>query len=180
MRAILLSCKIGGNMYIKKWLTKDMLSGVGFLLFSVWWQWGASFIVVRKFDTGLSAAYMPKLLGYLLTVLAACLIGQAVKEVLDGKTEEADKVNTNHLVTFGLLACLTAYCLLFKAVGFIICTVLFLFTTMSWLCDPKEGKKKDMVYFLKMLGISVVITALLYIIFCIGFKISFPGGILNF
>lgn len=159
---------------MKKWLTKDVCSAVGLVLFSLWWLWGASQIKIQSFDNGMAADYMPKLLGWLLLALSIVLLVQGFIKAMRaevGSSEES--VPKNHLIMLGLLACLVVYCFAFKAVGFIICTTLFLFCTTSWLNTPKSGKKNP-VFFVKQFIISGIITALFYIIFAVGFEISLP------
>ena len=158
---------------MKKWLTKDVCSAIFLLLFSVWWLWGASAIKVQSFDNGLAADYMPKLLGWLLVVLSVVQLVLGLLKALKGEVRESDPVPKNHLVMLGLLAALVAYCFAFKPLGFIVCTTLFLFGTTSWLNDPKAGKK-DVIFFVKQLVISMVITAMLYLIFGGGVEISLP------
>ena len=159
---------------MKKWLTKDTCSGIVLLAFSVWWLWGANQINVREMDNGLAADYMPKLLGYVLLVLSAILLATSLLKTYRGCHAEEGKSPYRHWKAFGLLAGLALYCLFMDKLGFVICTVLFLFGTMSALCDPKEGKKKDLKFLAKYLIIAAILTAVIYAIFVVAFKITLP------
>ena len=159
---------------MRKWLTKDVCSASFLLLLGIWWEWGATQIVVREIDNGMSADFMPKLLGYVLLALAAALLIQSLLKVHRGQAGEEEPVKMNHLVALGLLAGLFVYCTLLNKLGFIICTTLFLLGTMPFLCKPKEGKKRDAVHFLKYAVLAVVIAVLLYLVFAKAFEIGLP------
>ena len=163
-------------MKMKKWLTKDVLCSVSLIVFSLWWEWAATLIPERDFDNGLSARYMPILLGFCLLALALIYLVQSLlkaKKAKDnGKSEGV--ANKNHLIAIGLVASLALYSVLFKPLGFIISTFLFLFGSMSYLCRPKDKGKLTPRYFIKYFLFSAVITGILYAVFGIGFKISLP------
>lgn len=158
---------------MKKWLTKDICSAVCLLLFSLWWQWGAAQIKIQSFDNGMPANYLPKLLGWVLFVLSAVLLIQSIRKVLKGEVPQKDSVSKNHVVMLGLLAALLIYSFALSVLGFVICTILFLFGTTSFLSSPKQGKR-DAAFYGKHFVISCLVTAALYLIFVVGFKISLP------
>lgn len=163
----------------KKWLTKDVLCAIALIMFSLWWEWAATLIPEREFDNGLSARYMPKLLGFCLLALSLIYLAQALFKARaalseSSETKASESVKKSHLITLGLVVSLTLYCLLFKPLGFIISTFLFLFGSMSYLCRPQDGSKISLPYLLKYFLFSVVITAILYSVFGVGFKISLP------
>lgn len=162
---------------MKKWMTKDVISSVVLLLFGVWWKWGAGLIAARDFDNGLSADYMPKLLGYCLLVLSAILLVQSLIKAYrqSEATDDKQQIKKNPWIAVGLLASLFAYCFIFKIVGFVISTFLFLFGSMSYLCRPTgENQKVSVRYFVKYCLIAGILTGILYLVFGIGFKINLP------
>ena len=158
---------------MKKWLTKDTCSAAFLLLFSLWWQWGAAQIKIQDFDNGMPANYMPQLLGWVLFVLSAISLIQSVRKISKGENPKKDSVSKNHKIMLGLLAALLVYSLAMGTLGFVVCTILFLFGTTSYLNAPKQGKR-DAAFFVRHVVISCLVTAAFYLIFVVGFEISLP------
>ena len=69
------------------------------------------------------------------------------------------------------------YVFLLKPVGFIICTLFYLFGQIIVLAPDTHRTKKDLIMYLI---IDVVFTLVVYFLFRMGFKIVLPAGILPF
>lgn len=124
----------------------------------------------REHDLG--AAFLPQLALWLILALSALKIVVALIE--NDRTETTSRFGGN--VPRGLLTILLvgAYCFLYKPVGFILDTAVYLFLQIT-LVTPKEKNK-----LWKNALIAVLTTVIAYLIFSIGFAIRFPKGVISF
>lgn len=119
--------------------------------------------------------FMPTVVGTLILVLSVILLVQAVQELRKNPDKEVGKDESDYKrVLFSLILALL-YVFLLKPVGFIICTLVYLFCQIYVLAPDSHRTKKDMIMYLI---IDVVFTLIVYYLFRIGFKIVLPAGIL--
>ena len=147
--------------------------------FGVFTVYGAYRIPSRA-SLGLGADYLPKIVGYLLLFLSLCflikgLLIRSPKKATD-QTEKAEKTefDIKPVIKFSAtILFLIIYVLLFKKVGFIIMTALYIFA-QSLLMVPSEKRN---ILLSAVLGI--VTSILLYLIFSKGLNMLLPNGILK-
>ncbi len=151
---------------------KDIISSVVLIAISI-----AGLFLCRDIDKpfrdyDLGAAFVPQLTLWLILGVSVLKIVVAVIENSQKNAESRFGGN----VPRGLLTILLvgAYCFLYKPVGFILHTAVYLFLQIT-VVTPKEKNK-----LWKNALIAVLTTAIAYLIFSIGFSIRFPKGILSF
>lgn len=159
-------------MFIKKY--GDIIVGIFFALLGI-----ALIIAARMLpkstvmDIGLD--FMPTVVGTLMVILSVILLVQSVRELQKNpdKVYEPDDSDYKRVLLSLILALL--YVFLLKPVGFIICTLFYLFGQIYVLAPDTHRTKKDLIMYLI---IDVVFTLVVYFLFRIGFKIVLPAGIL--
>ncbi|MCR5810339.1 MAG: tripartite tricarboxylate transporter TctB family protein [Lachnospiraceae bacterium] len=121
--------------------------------------------------------FMPTVVGTLILVLAVILLVQSYRELKKNpdKVYEKDESDYKRVLMSLILALL--YVFLLKPVGFIVCTLVYLFGQIMVLAPDTRRTKKDMITYLI---INVVFTLVVYYLFRMGFKIILPAGILKF
>jgi hypothetical protein len=141
----------------------DLWGGIGLLLF-------AAFYFERSFaiSTGLASdrlgpTFFPRVLAIVLALLAAILIGRA----LSGRSDPAplSKVRTTRL--FAILLVTVAWGLLLPRAGFLLITP-FLLGMVMWTMELRGWRG--------LIGVSVGMTLLLYLVFVRGLKVLLPMG----
>ena len=135
---------------------------------------GASKIEVGS-SLGRGAEFLPKVVGWIFLLLALLFLIKGLlsaKEDLKEKTEkEYDK---DSLLRFlGTIVLFVLYVLLFKSVGFIIMTAVFIFCQILLMAAPEDRK------ILPALAISIIVPIILYIIFGRLLHMAIPDGILS-
>lgn len=118
---------------------------------------------------------MPTVVGTLILVLSIILLVQAVQELRKNPDKEVGKDESDYKRVLLSLILALLYVFLLKPIGFIICTLVYLFCQIFVLAPDSHRTKKDMIMYLI---IDVVFTLIVYFLFRIGFKIVLPAGIL--
>jgi uncharacterized membrane protein YidH (DUF202 family) len=164
------------GMSFKKF--KDLILGLVMLAFSGFYYFYATQIKTRpKLTPSYSnAQIIPKLLGLLLAALSLILIVQGIRHLRDkSQSEKKEKAEKNDVaavaLTFGLIIAYTI--LLANGLGFILSTIIYLFSQMLVL-SPKE-KRKPLLFAV----IAVVFTFLVFIAFRIGLQQILPRGLIE-
>lgn len=114
--------------------------------------------------------YMPKLLFLCLFVLSGFKLFYALKEDRTAQPISIDKHKM--MIGVGTIVLIGAYCFLFRPLGFVIVTFLYLIGQMALFCPGK--KKWGLILLLACLA-----TAAAYLIFAVGFHLLLPLGPLN-
>ena len=159
-------------MFIKKY--GDIIVGIFYAVLGI-----ALIISARMLPKSqvmeLGPDFMPTVVGVLILVLSVILLVQAVLELKKNpdKEYEPDKSDYKRVALSLILALL--YVFLLKPVGFIVCTLVYLFGQIYVLAPDTHRTKKDLILYLI---IDVVFTVIVYYLFRFGFKIVLPAGIL--
>lgn len=162
----------GNHMFIKKY--GDIIVGIVYAVLGL-----ALIIAARMLPKSqvmdIGPDFMPTVVGTLILVLSVILLVQAVQELRKNPDKEVGKDESDYKRVLLSLILALLYVFLLKPVGFIICTLVYLFCQIYVLAPDSHRTKKDMIMYLI---IDVVFTLIVYYLFRIGFKIVLPAGIL--
>jgi hypothetical protein len=162
----------GNHMFIKKY--GDIIVGIVYAVLGL-----ALIIAARMLPKSqvmdIGPDFMPTVVGTLILVLSIILLVQAVQELRKNPDKEVGKDESDYKRVLLSLILALLYVFLLKPVGFIICTLVYLFCQIYVLAPDSHRTKKDMIMYLI---IDVVFTLIVYYLFRIGFKIVLPAGIL--
>ena len=162
----------GNHMFIKKY--GDIIVGIVYAVLGL-----ALIIAARMLPKSqvmdIGPDFMPTVLGTLILVLSIILLLQAVQELRKNPDKEVGKDESDYKRVLLSLILALLYVFLLKPIGFIICTLVYLFCQIYVLAPDSHRTKKDMIMYLI---IDVVFTLIVYYLFRIGFKIVLPAGIL--
>jgi putative tricarboxylic transport membrane protein len=145
--------------YIKN---RDLTIGIVLLVFSVWVYFTAQKIPVGKIS-GMPPTFFPSFLAIVLGLLSIMLITKAIKEVVAGAEQEYEKQDLKRVLL--IILALSLYIVLFKHIGFILLTILYL-TAMMLLLNAGR--------LIKIIPISIIITFSVYYIFGTLFRVPLP------
>lgn len=159
-------------MFIKKY--GDIIVGIAYAVLGI-----ALIIAARMLPKSqvmdIGPDFMPTVVGTLILVLSVILLVQSVSELKKNPDKEYGKDESDYKRVLLSLILALLYVFLLKPVGFIICTLVYLFCQIYVLAPDSHRTKKDMIMYLI---IDVVFTLIVYYLFRIGFKIVLPAGIL--
>lgn len=162
----------GNHMFIKKY--GDIIVGIVYAVLGL-----ALIIAARMLPKSqvmdIGPDFMPTVVGALILVLSVILLVQAVQELRKNPDKEVGKDESDYKRVLLSLILALLYVFLLKPIGFIICTLVYLFCQIYVLAPDSHRTKKDMIMYLI---IDVVFTLIVYYLFRIGFKIVLPAGIL--
>lgn len=162
----------GNHMFIKKY--GDIIVGIVYVVLGI-----ALIIAARMLPKSqvmdIGPDFMPTVVGTLILVLSIILLVQAVQELRKNPDKEVGKDESDYKRVLLSLILALLYVFLLKPIGFIICTLVYLFCQIYVLAPDSHRTKKDMIMYLI---IDVVFTLIVYYLFRIGFKIVLPAGIL--
>lgn len=162
----------GNHMFIKKY--GDIIVGIVYAVLGL-----ALIIAARMLPKSqvmeIGPDFMPTVVGTLILVLSIILLVQAVQELRKNPDKEVGKDESDYKRVLLSLILALLYVFLLKPIGFIICTLVYLFCQIYVLAPDSHRTKKDMIMYLI---IDVVFTLIVYYLFRIGFKIVLPAGIL--
>lgn len=140
----------------------------------------ASFSIKKLFISRIGAAFVPQLAAIILLTLSVLLIIQTLLKKEDPAeestvrrepmTKERKQVRFSVLSTIGLLI---VYAAVLQYLGFILSTILYLFTQMIVLAGDKKRNYVTLVI------ISVVASTGIYALFVYGLELMLPAGILG-
>lgn len=158
---------------------KDLILGVVMLLFSGFYLYFAKQIKTRPKLTPsyASAQIVPTLLGILLAVLSVIMIVQSVLKLKKGgmtSDEDTPASDKSGMISVALtFAVMIIYTLVLPVLGFCLSTFVYLLLQILILA-PKE--KRNIKLFVL---ISVVFTAVVFVVFRIGLQQLLPRGIIE-
>ena len=162
----------GNHMFIKEY--GDIIVGIVYAVLGL-----ALIIAARMLPKSqvmdIGPDFMPTVVGTLILVLSIILLVQAVQELRKNPDKEVGKDESDYKRVLLSLILALLYVFLLKPIGFIICTLVYLFCQIYVLAPDSHRTKKDMIMYLI---IDVVFTLIVYYLFRIGFKIVLPAGIL--
>ena len=158
---------------------KDLILGVVMLLFSGFYLYFAQQIKTRPKLTPsyASAQIVPVLLGTLLAALSVIMIVQSVLKLRKGgmaSDEDTPASDKSGMISVALtFAVMIGYTLVLPVLGFCLSTFVYLILQILILA-PKE--KRNIKLFVL---ISVVFTAVVFVVFRIGLQQLLPRGIIE-
>jgi uncharacterized membrane protein len=151
---------------------RDVTGALVFLIFGVF-LFAISFSVKAVIANDVGPAFMPKVVAVaiMLVSISKLFITLRNNEVSykEKRTSEDDKLGS--LMT---ILNLGAYVLLFKPLGFIVSSILFLVIQMCILSDKTTFKP------IKFVVISTISTIAIYLLFVYAFHLMLPAGLLDF
>ena len=121
--------------------------------------------------------FMPTVIGIIILVLAGALLFLSIKNFkMHCKELEASgyKDTSDYKRVILSILLVLVYVLTLKSIGFIVCTLVYLFLQMVVLAPDDQRTKKDL---LTLLVIDVIFTFIVFFLFRYGFKIVLPAGI---
>ncbi len=136
----------------------------------------ASSFHIRDVSEGVSASVVPRLCAVILMILGLLLGGSPFlkKGGCPGETEgEKGPPEVKSVGTVSILAVFIVYAAALKGAGYLIATPVFMFLLMMILCPAQERRPG------RFLLISVLVTAVIYGVFVLGFQVQLPAGILK-
>ncbi|MHB8132406.1 MAG: tripartite tricarboxylate transporter TctB family protein [Mobilitalea sp.] len=148
---------------MNKWLhNRNLVSGIILFLFSIWYYVNAQ-ALPQQSEGGLAPSYFPSFLALILAILSLYVVVDSLIRISRNKKENEEQYEKkDHKTVAILILFLIVYIILFKYLGFIITTILYLTAAMSML---KAGK------LIKLVPIAVIITLSIYFVFSKGFHI---------
>lgn len=149
---------------------KNFLAGVLFFFVSLGYLFGA-YSIETKGIVAIESDFMPKIYGYILMVTSLILIVTSWKRLssLEGKELKSDSDIKRVLAVLFLIL---FYILCIEWLGFIFCSIPFLFF-LSLLLTPDYVEKKYWVYVL----FSVLLPIIAYFGFSYYLNLTMPSGI---
>lgn len=161
-------------MFIKKY--GDIIVGIVYAALGIALI-AAARVLPRSQVMEIGPDFMPTVVGVLILALSIILLVQAVRERRKnpGRAYEKDDSDYRRVITSLILVLL--YVFLLRPVGFIVCTLVYLFCQIYVLAPESSRTRKDVITYLV---IDVIFTLIVYYLFRIGFKIILPTGILTF
>jgi len=146
--------------------TKNCVTSVVLVLFSI-----AGYFYCRANtlpnEGEIGSMYMPKLLFLCLLVLSVLKFFNALK---DDPTKREVAIDRKKMATgVGTIVLIGLYCILFRTLGFVIMTFVYLTGQMALFCP---GKKRWGL----ILSIALLTTAATYLIFAVAFNLMLPLG----
>ena len=146
---------------MKKTIFIDMLTGIGLMLLSAYWFIEAT--KMRKVELGIGPGSYPKFIAFVLFFLALLLLLQSV---IKGIPKPEGNMNRKAaLRVFIFISVTFVYVQAMKTLGFILLTPVYLYFS-CWFFQYRKKIAAALA--------SVVITAVIYIVFSILFYIPLP------
>ena len=121
--------------------------------------------------------FMPTVAGTLILVLSVILLVQAVRGLRKNPDGAYERDESDYRRVILSLILILLYVFLLKPVGFILCTLVYLFCQIYVLAPDSSRTRKDIPVYLIT---DVIFTLIVYYLFRLGFKIVLPTGILPF
>lgn len=136
-----------------------------------------------KINYDIGSGGFPKLLTIIIAVLLLMRIALSVMRILhkkkSGVEEESTSVqfDTKNLICgAGTITLLGVYTFLFKSVGFIVTSIVYLFLQQLLFAPPERDHKS---YLLTITAVSVILPVVVYFVFVYGLHVMLPKGILR-
>lgn len=154
---------------------KETLIGVGMILFGVFYLL-STLTIKRVPNVTIGAEFIPRIYGYATIILGVIQVAISYPRERDrkGKIDEIKEETDGKNVFLAFLTILI-YVLIMKPIGFIISSILFLFT-MCTIITPAYKKRNYIGYLI----FAVVLSLIAYYIFKKVMFLALPEGILGF
>jgi putative tricarboxylic transport membrane protein len=148
---------------------RDTIAATIFLAFGIF-MFANSMGIMPIIPNEVGSGYVPRFVSAVIFIMAAALLVLTLLGKKMGATEKTDEDIKGGIFTVLALA---AYVTLFEPLGFLLATALYLFAQITILSNEKNRR------FVLFGIISVVVPAVIYILFKALFHMPFPTGILG-
>lgn len=151
---------------------KNFISGSVIFIVSLLMMIHSFSIRLTNIDKIVGSRLFPQIILALLMIFSLWLIAGEVRQQRKGIVGDADEGGERAvLLKVGLVfLALAVYIILLGSAGFLIGTILYLFSQM-YLLEAREGR-----HYLQYAVLSVIVTAAIYLIFTKGFHLVLPRG----
>lgn len=153
---------------------KDLVASIFFLILA-----GLLFINAGKYPVKadgsivLNPGFYPQLLAVVLGILSLILLFSSLKKGSDTNPKQKIWQNRKAVFLFAVtLSLLILYPFILNFIGFATASFIFLFSLITVLTENAKSR------ILSILGISLGLTVLMYLVFKVFLHIPFPSGIL--
>ena len=164
---------------MKKQEKTDLLSALLAIVFGGFVYFMSGSIVVKAKGGDIGSQFLPRLIAGLMILLGVLLlIGtlRKIKASAGTQTQEESKEDKSFIPALLSFVNLIVYVLIFKPVGFLVSTVIYLTVQMIIMSpDHKPGVKKLGFW----VALAVIVAVAIYFIFTKGFSLPLPSGILG-
>ncbi len=151
----------------------DIIAGIVFFAFAGLLYIASGFMPTRTGGiAALNTGFYPRILAILLAVLSVLMVIEALRTQNTMKVQSWWNSRTAFLMFLVTLVMLILYVFIMKTLGFATASFVFI-TSLMWMLTDKQGRKPVLI-----LGVSMGITAIIYIIFKMILSIPFPQGLL--
>ena len=161
-------------MKLKKY--EDWLTGAFFLAVTLVYASQIP-LIKRTKSSPVNSAFLPTIVAICMGALALVQLYMAFRNWKQAKaaggTQEKAEDSPDYRRAVYTLATALIYVMLFKPLGFVLSSILYLTVQMSVMA-PKEERRP-----LRFLLISVIAVAVIYLIFHNGLSLLLPGGVLT-
>lgn len=158
---------------------KDVIAGSFIFIFALIFYFYSFDIAKTTLDPVVGSRFSPQLITILLMLLSGWLVVENIIKIKKGtnvkktnnQDDEKEKVSQkSYFKTILVFLSLAIYLFLLNKIGFVIATILYLFSQMYIL----ESRKEKRIF--QYIIISVVTSLAVYYMFTKGFNMMLPGG----
>ncbi len=147
----------------------DALVAVIFLMFSVFYGIGAQQLPKAHLEEVIEANVYPLVLAALLAALSVSLLLRSLRTRQPSVESRFPSKEIVRQILF-LFAALIIYVFLFRTVGYLVSTILFMAGTLRFI-DRRRS-------FVNVIFLSLLVSGICYVLFIILFQIPVPAGVL--
>ncbi len=147
----------------------DALAAVIFLMFSVFYGIGAQHLPKAHLEEVIEANVYPLVLAALLAGLSVSLLLRSLRTRQPSVENRFPSWEIVRQILF-LFAALIIYLFLFRTIGYLVGTILFMAGTLRFI-DRRRS-------FVNVIFLSLLVSGICYVLFIILFQIPVPAGVL--
>lgn len=163
---------------IKEQDRQDLISAALALVFGGWVYWMTGSITIKKKGGDIGSAFMPQLIACIMMVLGLLLLIGTIRRIAAAKKEKAGSGEGKKglLPAAESFANLIVFVLIFKPVGFLLSTVVYLVLQM-YIMSPERKPSLRTVCIWALIAVAAAVS--IYFIFTKAFSLPLPSGILG-
>jgi len=169
---------------------RDLITSIVFFIFGIAVIMASRSIPAKNVGGDIGSAFLPELIAGVIIFLSIILLAKTIMHIKNNNPQKANKVNiqkntetdknvqgfAGNRAVFTSFINLCVYVALFKPVGFILSSILFLVLQMGIMTEDSKVTPRKIVLW----GIISTVTAVLvYLIFYEIFSMPLPMGILD-
>lgn len=161
---------------MKKQDKTDLLSALLAIVFGGAIYFLSGSIVIKGKEGDINSAFLPKLIAGLMVLLGVLLLIGALRKIKSSAQAQQEKSDSSLLPAAISFANLIVYVLIFKPVGFLVSTVIYLTLQMYIMSPDRKPSIKTLGFWV---ALAVVVAVAIYFVFTKGFALPLPSGILG-